>query len=693
MANIQQQIEKELPQSGMDALLVLGGAVGGQVIGNTFKPTAGKTDAKPFLLILLAFLVTVFIKNKSARMIAIGLIVHQGMKLLFRDATLGKAVLAGVPKKALGKPNTLVLPANLTWYDDRHLRGLGCPTCGGTCGQAKSLQMLASLGCCDLVGLGGIEQYLTATQMSDIRSRCPALEQKGNDLLNQAYNNGQLVLGVTYSISGSVCQVNVSTQTIKDNNGQPVTTTQLPAGSVAVGDLVLFAECYRKSSTSKDINVSLKEWDGNQFIPVEVGSKYKSATLTVKGGNTTYVSMQIANGQSVSVNKSLTAPEDIMTASVDIVVNGITRKINQTIACKDVQYGNQAMLSAQVTMSSQPVNAPTSTTPPSSTPTPSSIPSSVNILTSCKPFGVQRTVTISLFDTVRESVINAGQGGYGESFVLSLYDSNNSLIGRRNLTINNYGMIRNDFIVPTEITNEGNMKAEITGTYNGSPFKVTSAPFDCGEYYTPPTSTPTTTPPSVPTTTTPPITCANGTFSVSNKAPVAGEVVQFTVTNPQAGNTYAWDFGDSTTDKGTSVQKVYNGNGNFFVRLTTNCQNGSTPQSGDTIAVKAQPKPMIMVSSVAIVPDSGICTPPAPAQRTSDVFTPTSTPYISDGGGTSTTTDDFLPRGWVYSKGVRSGCENNACKPCATTCKPCITDACSSYRNRINPRHRKNSKR
>lgn len=89
-------------------------------------------------------------------------------------------------------------------------------------------------------------------------------------------------------------------------------------------------------------------------------------------------------------------------------------------------------------------------------------------------------------------------------------------------------------------------------------------------------------------------------FSFSpNTIQCSGTPISFSVTNPQVGVTYSWNFGDGGTATGTSASHTYNsiGNGTTPYNATLTATNGlgcSTTSTNSTIQVKQQPDAVLV---------------------------------------------------------------------------------------------------
>ncbi len=75
-------------------------------------------------------------------------------------------------------------------------------------------------------------------------------------------------------------------------------------------------------------------------------------------------------------------------------------------------------------------------------------------------------------------------------------------------------------------------------------------------------------------------------FTVNNASQVqAGNNFLFTTTNPQAGGTYLWNFGDGSTSQTTSPNKVYQSAGNYSVKQVVTSLAGCKDSASSSVVV------------------------------------------------------------------------------------------------------------
>jgi PKD repeat protein len=76
-----------------------------------------------------------------------------------------------------------------------------------------------------------------------------------------------------------------------------------------------------------------------------------------------------------------------------------------------------------------------------------------------------------------------------------------------------------------------------------------------------------------------------------------GNVFSFNVVNPIAGNTYTWDFGDTTFSTLQNVSKVYTRVGSYTVKLIVRNSNGCVDSTITTVQINGTPTPSFIYTS------------------------------------------------------------------------------------------------
>ena len=348
-----QKINTELPVIATDVGLLSLGAIVTRIAFGAIdgKRTPGKFTFTPVIALILAILIASFSSDRRVRMSVFGVALYSFLALAFRDSGgLGK--LQGLIGLAGNSPEPPMLPVgNLTFYDDTHLEGLGCDECGGTCGDtplgAKTNEViilepvtaLDGCGCTKLLGLGNVTQYLTATQLSEMRSLCPGLENSLNIAIDELLAQNKNITGVILNLSNCGGEVLFEEKytTVPTTDVQPYDPTQVydPYASVPVGGFIMDGSCIDGVVLFSLRQKTATAAGGYSVIElVRVDDKvHTNVRYTIQENGVTIHSGQVRNGQTTQFYIENGKPDKTYTGQIEITVNGEMLFFQENVNC------------------------------------------------------------------------------------------------------------------------------------------------------------------------------------------------------------------------------------------------------------------------------------------------------------------------------------------------------------------------